>query len=167
MNSYQRYKRLPTSQINIGRVSFRFWQKTKRKANGCLEWQGVCDSEGYARTSVFHRDYRAARLAYYLFYSVDPDRKLVLHRCDNPKCVNPHHLFLGTQKDNIRDMDAKNRRTKVYLKGERSGRAILTARDVKRIRQSKKTTAQLARDYGVSVGCIDHARRGLNWKHLK
>jgi hypothetical protein len=91
----------------------------------------------------------------------------VLHHCDNPKCVNPRHLFLGTQKDNVRDMDSKNRDNRPKLKGERSGRSILTEQNVKYIRKSKKSTSQLARDLGVSRGCIQHARAGLNWRHIK
>ncbi len=155
----------PLPEIDVGKVSFRFWRHTK-KVHSCIEWQGHCDHEKYGKFSIFHGSYRAHRVAYFLFYGVDPGEQEVLHRCDNPRCVNPRHLFLGNQQTNIRDMDAKGRRGKVHLKGERSGRALLCEKDVLRIRASTKSTAQLARDYGVSAGCIDHAKRGLNWKHL-
>lgn len=158
-------KVLPLPQIDVGKVSLRFWLHT-RHVGSCIEWQGQCDSDGYGKFSIFHGSYRAHRVAYFLYYGVDPGDNLVLHRCDNPRCVNPRHLILGNQQMNIHDMDAKGRRGKVYLKGERSGRAILSESEVLQIRRSDKTTAQLAKEYGVSTACIDRARRGLNWKHL-
>ena len=158
-------KIVPMLNIDVGKVSLRFWLRTTR-IGSCIEWQGRCDQEGYGKFSIFHGSYRAHRVAYFLFYGIDPGEEFVLHRCDNPRCVNPRHLFLGNQQANIRDMDRKGRRGKVYLKGERSGRAVLSENDVFTIRTSSKTTAQLAREYGVSVACVDHARRGLNWKHL-
>jgi hypothetical protein len=158
-------KIVPLSEIDKGKVAFRFWLHTQRNG-ACVEWQGRCDSDGYGKFSIYHGSYRAHRVAYFLYYGVDPGDNLVLHRCDNPRCVNPRHLLLGDQKHNIADMDERGRRGKVYLKGERSGRAVLSEADVLAIRLSNKSTAELSRFYGVSRGCIDHARRGRNWRHL-
>lgn len=158
-------KILPLKDIDVGKVSFRFWRKTKQVGQ-CLEWQAGCDSEGYGKFSIFHRSLRSHRVAYFLYYGIDPGDRLVRQRCDNPKCVNPTHLAVGTQKSNIADMDSRGRRTNVYLKGERSGRAILSEADVLAIRASTKSNAELACEYSVSKGCIAHARNGTNWKHL-
>jgi hypothetical protein len=153
--------------IDIGKVSFRFWQKIQPLCNSsCLEWIGGRDKDGYGKFTIFHSTFRASRVAFFLYYGIDPGELLVLHRCDNPKCVNPRHLKLGTQSDNIRDMDTKNRRGFIDTHGEKSGRAILCEQDVVNIRNSSKTTIQLARDYGVHYQTILHARRGLSWSHL-
>lgn len=159
-------KKIKLKDIDLGPVSFRFWTRTKR-CGGCIEWQGACDSEGYGKFSIFHSGFRAHRVAYYLFHGVDPGQELVRHRCDNTRCVNPRHLLLGSQQENIADMDTRGRRGKVFLKGERSGRAVLTAKDVRKIRKSESSHAELARQYGVSRGCIQHVRNRLNWKHIK
>lgn len=162
-------KIVPLGEIDIGKVSFRFWIKTQQ-VGSCIEWTAGCDKDGYGKFSIFHKSYRAPRIAYYLYYRVDPET-FVLHHCDNPACVNPKHLFVGDQKINIQDMDMKDRGNRVHLKGEQSGRAILSEKDVIWIRQNKnltrEMTRQLAAQYGVSESCIDHAWRGYTWKHLK
>lgn len=150
----------------IGPIAFRFWTKVER-VGSCFEWQGKPDKDGYGTFSVRKKVYRAHRFAYFLFHGVDPGEQLVLHRCDNPRCVNPRHLLLGTQADNIRDMDAKGRGNRVRLRGAQSGRALLSEDDVMEIRRSDKSFAQLAREKGVSRGCIQHIKQGRNWRHLK
>ena len=161
-------KVIPLNEVDIGKVSFRFWTKT-RQVGLCIEWIAGCGVDGYGKFSICHKTYRAHRIAYFLYYGVDP-KELVLHHCDNPICVNPQHLFVGTQKDNIHDMDTKGRGNRVKLIGEESGRAILSEEDVVQIRQIKILTRELARQlathYGVSESCIDHAWRGRTWKHL-
>lgn len=162
-------KIVPLGEVDIGKVSFRFWTKTQR-VGSCIEWTAGCDKDGYGKFSIFHKSYRAPRIAYYLYYGVDPE-KLVLHRCDNPVCVNPKHLFVGDQRANIQDMDTKGKGNRARLNGEQHGRAILSEKDVIQIRQIKnltrETARQLAAQYGVSENCIDHAWRRYTWKHLK
>lgn len=150
----------------IGAIAFRFWAKAKW-VGSCFQWQGKLDKDGYGKFSVRKKTYRASRFAYFLYYARDPGDKLVLHRCDNPSCVNPRHLLLGTQADNVRDMDSKGRGNRVRLQGIRSGRALLSEEDVREIRQSSKSFAQLAREKGVSRGCIQHIKQGRTWRHLK
>lgn len=161
-----RLKKMPELEdIDVGRVSFRFWQKVQKRGS-CFLWLGGADTEGYGKFTINHRSFRAHRVAYFLFYGIDPGDHLVLHRCDTPACVGPRHLFLGDQSDNIRDMDAKGRRGENHQSGERSGRAILSEEEVLRIRQSDESDGIWATRLGVSRGCINHARKGINWRHL-
>jgi hypothetical protein len=90
------------------------------------------------------------------------DGMCVCHSCDNRACVNPHHLFLGTQADNLRDMREKGRQSR----GEAHGHAKLTAADVHLIRCDTRTQRAIAADYGVSVATVNHARTGKNWGHI-
>lgn len=77
----------------------------------CLEWAGLTDDDGYGRVKIGGSDTRAHRAIFELWYGVSLSaEQVILHACDNPKCFNPYHLSVGTQRDNVRDMDAKGRR---------------------------------------------------------
>lgn len=89
-----------------------FWSMTKPTPNGCLEWQGRLDRAGYGL--VGRGDKRAHRVAY-AFAKGDPSGMFVCHSCDNPRCINPDHLWLGTPGDNMRDARDKKRFPKMLL----------------------------------------------------
>lgn len=86
----------------------RFWQRVDM-GGACWRWMGARLPAGYGRLSFQRRSMYAHRVAYLLTYGVIPEGLCVLHRCDNPPCVRPDHLFLGTQTDNARDRERKNR----------------------------------------------------------
>jgi hypothetical protein len=106
----------------------------------------------------------AHRLVYMLLVKRIPPQLDVLHTCDNPSCVNPKHLYLGTDTDNVADKVARGR-TKAR-RGEASNMAKLRAEDIPIIRASTETHAALARLYGVSNVAIRYIRIRQNWKHI-
>jgi hypothetical protein len=86
----------------------RFWNKVER-GDGCWEWRGAKSRFGYGRFIVGRNNRLAHRVAWAATRGEIPVGMNVCHRCDNPSCVNPDHLFLGTQRDNVRDMHEKGR----------------------------------------------------------
>lgn len=150
----------------------RFWAKVDRRGpNDCWPWNACVDRKGYGKFSLRRGINTAAhRVAYALTYGIVPDGACVCHSCDNPLCCNPAHLWLGTVFENNTDMITKGRFRIARHDGIHNPRARLTEFDVYSIRtrvQNGETRAAIAREYGVSYSTIDHAVRGISWKHLK
>lgn len=136
---------------------------------GCILWTGAVSIGGYGiiGSGIAKGDYvYANRLSYEIFIGPIPESLFALHRCDNPPCVNPFHLFLGTHLDNARDKVAKGRQPK----GENHGRAKLTDERVLAIREryyrGDVGQEQLASDNGVSINTIARIVNHRNWTHL-
>lgn len=139
--------------------------------NGCWEYQGYLREGGYGYFSIdcaeLHpkkRKFRAHRVAYAFFSGVDPGEKFVCHACDNPRCINPGHLFLGTPMDNTRDMMEKGRNADQA--GGSNNNAKLTEDKVriiiKRIMDGEQNMV-IADDFGVTHHVISNIRRGKAW----
>lgn len=152
----------------------RFWSKVRPGVGGeCWEWVGAKVAKGYGafrpQTKVFAL---AHRYSWQMHYGPIPEGvgfhgTCVLHRCDNPSCVRPDHLFLGTNHENIKDMDTKGRRNPA--RGERSGKVAVTADQVLAIRArfaAGESRSQLARAFGVTSGCIGPIVRRATWAHI-
>ncbi len=135
----------------------RFWDKVQ-KSEGCWEWAGTIHGWGYGELCINYKKWAAHRFSWVLHNGVIPEGMCVLHRCDNPKCVRPDHLFLGTLKDNTRDMIAKGR--------NRNGTTKLTEESVLEIKQSDLHRKILASLYGVSPQTITDIRTGYRWKNV-
>lgn len=132
---------------------------------GCWLWTGARLAQGYGL--IKRKDgaqLRAHRVAYALAYGPIPDGLQVCHRCDNPRCVRPGHLFLGTAQDNANDMVAKG--SSARLNGERNGAARLSQQDVEAIRSDASTYGQLAKRFGVSPSAIGFIKRRQRWTHV-
>ncbi|HZR41989.1 MAG TPA: HNH endonuclease [Ktedonobacteraceae bacterium] len=151
----------------------RFWCRVaKAGPDECWLWTGGKYRDGYGRVALSHTKWgHAHRIAYQLVYGAIPDGLLVCHSCDNRLCVNPSHLWLGTQADNMRDMAKKGRasKKKVYNLG---GKVKLTAEQVKAIRTRAtngmdwKTRGEVAKQYGVSISTITRVVNGTTWPHV-
>jgi hypothetical protein len=140
----------------------RFWDKVeKREPDECWEWTACTDRDGYGRFSVNGKKCRAHRVAVRID-GRNPTEKVVRHTCDNPSCVNPNHLKLGTQSQNIRDRDRRGRQAK----GAQNGQSKLSPNEVLDIRNSTRPSRELAKKYDVSASQIRSIKRYGSWKHL-
>lgn len=90
-------------------ISIRLWSKVRKRRNGCFEWIGCKNERGYGVIHLDNKNTYTHRVSWILTNGPILNGMFVLHRCDNPSCVNPDHLFLGTPKDNIQDMFSKGR----------------------------------------------------------
>jgi hypothetical protein len=134
----------------------------------CWLWQGALHVQGYGQIKLTckRKQGYAHRIAYELACGPIPPKKQVCHTCDNPRCVNPSHLFVGTSGDNHQDMKRKNR----HLFGEKNGSAVLTerqAREIFALLPLGISQRELATRYHVSQGTISKMSRGERWSHLQ
>jgi len=138
-----------------------FYKKLKN-VNGCLEYQGAKNATGYGWVLVNRTPMIASRFAYFLAYGkLESSKLFVLHKCDNPPCCNPDHLFVGTAKDNSDDMIRKGR--KIMPKGDTWKRRKLTKNEVIDIWFSEETGRSLAKKYGVTVNTIYNILSKRSW----
>lgn len=149
-------------------VARKFSGKYKRGTAGeCWEWHGAKHDFGYGLITEGPRAVYAHRVSWEFFMGPIPDGLLVLHVCDNPPCVNPAHLFLGTHEDNVRDMVQKGRHGYGGGPGEKCNAAKLTRKQVGEIRSRRSAGekgSSIAKDYGVTVGTVYHIANKLTWK---
>ena len=144
----------------------RFWEKVdKRGENECWEWLGSKDKNGYGQIAVNSIVTKAHRLSWELCSNDEiPEEMLICHRCDNPSCINPNHLFLGNQSDNMIDMLRKNRGK--HPKGENHYNAKLTEKDVLEIRKLinlNKSCYEIGKMFKVSKSAISHIKFNRTW----
>ncbi len=155
-------------------VTERFWSFVRKSApNGCWAWTG-CKFNGYGRLQVGHRSVIAHRISWEIHNGQIPQNDsyfgsmCVLHKCDNRKCVNPEHLFLGTHSDNNKDR-AKKGRSKPRM-GESHGQAKLTDDIVKTIRREWALGVveqkSMANKYGVTPVVISRVIARKSWVHV-
>lgn len=145
-----------------------FWSNVEKTAN-CWPWTGWKYGWGYGRFTVGarrtgdRRNVAAHRYSWELANGPIPEGLHVLHKCDNPPCVRPEHLFLGTNDDNIADRIAKGR-----YRGEKVVSALLTEEQVREVRSlvGKVSQAELARRLGVTHGAIQGVVHRRTWRHV-
>lgn len=144
--------------------AIRFWSYVQ-KTDKCWIWTGHRYKDGYGQFK-FNRKTNYAHRVSYLFCKGELGNLWVLHDCDTPLCVNPDHLFLGTQQDNVDDMIRKGR--KITLSGEECPWSKLDEWAIVDIRQMlamKITHDRIAQKYGVTRQAITKINQGLNWKN--
>jgi hypothetical protein len=146
-------------------LSARFWSYIK-KGPDCWIWTGTIEKDGYGVIQNEGRQIRAQRLSYELHHGPIPKGKHVLHRCDNRACVNPEHLFVGTNLDNIADKVAKGRQAC----GPHSARNKLSEKDIVNIRtMSRKgaTQTSIAKKYNVRPVTVRNIVKRKTWQNAR
>jgi hypothetical protein len=141
----------------------------RNELTGCWEWTDSLCRRGYGEFYLNGKKEAAHRVSWIFNNGPIPDGKCVLHSCDNPCCVRPSHLFIGSQRDNIRDMVKKGRLKTPNFKGELHGGAKLTELQVREILASHwlYTRKDLAKIFGVTQENISSIINGKSWKHLQ
>lgn len=148
----------------------RFWSNVDRSGK-CWVWKRFTTEKGYGKVGFSNKVQRAHRVAWFIAKGKIPNGLLVLHKCDNPPCVRPSHLFLGTAIDNTRDAMRKGRLKYKALHriGAEHGMARLSEDDVLSIRRLCKNGAEfksLAKLYAVSATQIWRIAHRLSWRHI-
>ena len=141
----------------------RFWDKVD-KSGDCWEWTACKDRGGYGKLGRNGKTVKAHRLSWELANGPIPEGMHVCHKCDNPACCNPAHLFLGTPADNARDMKNKGR----AAKGERNGQAKLDEDKVQVIKllKGRMTQEAIGGLFGVKQNQVSRIHSGKRWSHV-
>lgn len=158
------------NQNNAGSVLSRLMEKVIFGTSECWYWRGSTDDAGYGRMSALGENF-AHRVSYAVFNGEIPDGMKVLHTCDTRCCVNPAHLEIGTQADNVADMVAKGRQVNADVRGERNPMAKLTVAVAQAIRTGYAaggiSMATLAAKHGVSTMTVCRVVNNQLWREVQ
>lgn len=149
-----------------GDLVYRILNNIEVAPSGCFNWKLFRNKKGYGRMKVDGQHRPAHRVSYQVFRKAVPEGLFVLHECDNPACVNPAHLFLGTNLDNVRDSVAKGRNSR----GERHGRSKLSDANIQEVTKrysGGESIKNLSLAFNVTVRTMNEVLRGKSFKHIK
>ena len=138
-----------------------FWEKVK-KGSGCWEWTAHKNSQGYGMFNYFGEIWLAHRVSAKI-NGMDVEDVCVLHHCDNPSCVNPKHLWLGTRGDNNKDRHKKGRSRGGRNIGEANPMSKLTAEEVRWIRQLGGSQYKIAKCFGITQSTVSRLKSRGSW----
>lgn len=145
----------------------------KDVVNGCWNWQGATGFKGYGRIKFEQKVYLSHRISFLVFHGEDPGKLFVCHKCDNPSCLNPDHLFLGSRSENMKDCSAKGRlyknKKEDVVFGEDVGSSKLKNSDIEKIRNLLADgwkQARIARLFGVNRSQINRIFSGKSWNRI-
>lgn len=143
--------------------------------SGCWLWDGPSYASGYGRIKVGGKTVRATHYALAMAGRPVPNGLQACHKCDTPECVNPAHLFIGTQLDNEADKIAKSRQSRggrhsksfrTRAKGEANGNSVLSGEKVVAIRADGRPQRVIAKDHGISQSTVSLIKKNAIWSHL-
>lgn len=173
LNGHELKQKLLEKMANSEDAQRRFWDRVQiGKKNECWEWTTtLCKNNQCGILNISPRDglnvrMKCHRISYFLTHGSLPHELEVCHKCDNPPCCNPHHLFLGTHADNMKDCKRKGRTSR----GQKHHWHKLTERQVVAIRKEHAegdTITEIAKDYKMSFYAIWAIVNRRSWKHLK
>jgi hypothetical protein len=143
-------------------LAIRFAEKVKPQRNGCHNWIGALMPNGYGQIHSKGKTAYAHRVAWELVHGEVPESAYVLHSCDNRRCVNVAHLWLGSFQDNMDDMTNKMR----HAHGRRNGHAKLTVAEVRAIREAIGTNSGIAGLFGITPSLVSMIRTHRIWKYV-
>lgn len=144
-----------------------FWAKVRVGApDVCWEWTRYCIGNGYGRLTINRENVLAHRAAWMLTHGPIPDGLHVCHKCDNRKCCNPYHLFLGTRSDNMADCENKGRANRPSNQGHLHGMSKLTEDAVRAIRSDPRKQKDVAAEHGIDQSTVSLIRRRKIWAHI-
>ena len=142
-------------------LEVKFWRKVEKNP-GCWRWKASKFRRGYGQISHAGKNLKGHRVSFELHFGPIPDGMLVCHKCDNPECTNPKHLFLGTWKDNVQDMQRKGRRT--LLIGRKNPMTKLTDEQIAEVRRSyipgKVSQRVIAERFNITQGYVSEIMTG-------
>jgi len=153
---------------------FEILKRGKFTKNNCFEWTGGCDKDGYGIASYTpeknkRKSWKVHRLIYFLTYGEIPKELWVLHKCDNTKCFNLKHLFLGTPSDNSQDREKKARSGNNFESGINNPMCNLTeemVREIRKMHDNGKKNCEIARQFKLNQGTISKIVLRTRWKHI-
>lgn len=161
----------PVKRVYKNTLITRFWKYVDRRGtNDCWNWLADCSRSGYGGlwNSETNNNISAHRLSYELHHGKIDEGMLIMHSCDNKKCVNPKHLRQGTVKDNVQEAIERGLRPRCGIpiaSGENNPKSKITLEQARFIKQNLQiSNANLARAFGVSVNCIRGVKIGRTWK---
>lgn len=132
----------------------------------CWFFIGSLNSDGYGNFQYKGKSDKAHRVSWKIHNGPIPEGMHVLHRCDNPACVRPDHLFLGTHQYNMADRDRKKRASGGRKIGERNNFAKITEAEVKAIRRDTRRLVDIAPEYGLSISAVGFIKQRKTWRHV-
>lgn len=150
-------------------VETRFWPNVERgEDDACWEWRGSRQVNGYGCIRINNRGFRTHRIAWELTNGPIPKGMHICHACDNPPCCNPRHLFLGTQRDNMRDAIAKGRFRFIPEESKRVGVKLTPdmVREIRRRVAAGEMQTALAREFGINKYTMRSIVHRRTWRHL-
>lgn len=154
-------------------TAYLFWERVDiRNHTECWEWIGLLNTHGYGQARFDGKNMNASRAAWMIFHGEVPGGLVVCHKCDNRKCCNPYHMFVGTQGDNVRDCNQKGRGRSHFVCGSAHPRVnakldLDKVAKAKRLYEAGVTQVEIGRMFGVDSSVISRAVRGKSWVHVE